>query len=72
MSKFSNSSDEIRLNVVKKLNSVIDNKYLSKMTEKGIYNYVIETAKDKLFNVNGQIQYLKTLFLKSYFYIFKS
>ena len=48
MSKFSNSTDEIRSKVVDKLNSVIHNKYLSKTIEKGIYNYVIETAKESI------------------------
>ena len=63
MSKYSNSSDEIRLNVVKKLNSVIDNNYLSKIIEKGIYNYVIETAKEKVI----QRKWSNTIFKKLYF-----
>ena len=63
MSKYSNSSDEIRLNVVNKLNSVIDNKYLSKMIEKGIYNYVIETAKEKVI----QRKWSNSIFKKLYF-----
>ena len=63
MSKYSNSSDEIRINVVKKLNSVIDNKYLSKMIEKGIYNYVIETAKEKVI----QRKWSNPIFKKLYF-----
>lgn len=63
MSKYSNSSDEIRLNVVKKLNSVINNKYLSKMIEKGIYNYVIETAKEKVI----QRKWSNPIFKKLYF-----
>lgn len=63
MSKYSNSSDEIRLNVVKKLNSVIDNKYLSKLIEKGIYNYVIETAKEKVI----QRKWSNSIFKKLYF-----
>jgi len=62
MSKFSNSTDEIRSKVVDKLNSVIHNKYLSKTIEKGIYNYVIETAKEKVI----QRKWSNTIFKKLY------
>ena len=45
--KYSNSSDEIRIKTVIKFNKVLNNLKLSKIIEKSIYNYVIEVAKNK-------------------------
>ena len=72
MSKFSNSTDEIRLNVVNKLNSVIDNKYLSKTIEKGIYNYVIETAKEKVIQRKWSNSIFKKLYLSKVISIYSN
>ena len=63
MNKYSNITDEIRCKVVNKLNSVVDNIYISRNIEKSIYNYVIDTAKEK----NIQRRWLNPLFKKLYF-----
>ena len=45
--KYSNNSDENRIKMVIKFDSILDNFQLSKNIEKSIYNYVIDVAKEK-------------------------
>ena len=45
--KFSNNSDSLRIKTVIKFNSLLNDLRLSKIIEKSIYNYTIQTAKDK-------------------------
>ena len=47
MTKNSNNSDTIRIKIVIKFDSILDNLQLSKNIEKSIYNYVIDVAKEK-------------------------
>ena len=63
MDKYSNITDEIRCKAVDKLNSVVDNIYITRNIEKSIYNYVILTAKER----NIQRRWLNPLFKKLYF-----
>ncbi len=43
----SNSTDETRIKMVNKFNTILNNLRLSKIIEKGVYNYIIDTAKQK-------------------------
>ena len=43
----SNITDEIRNNVVQKLDNIIGIKVVSRLIEKSIYNYTIHLAKEK-------------------------
>ena len=45
--KYSNSSDQIRIKIVIKFNNILNNLKLSKIIEKSIYNYVIDVSKNK-------------------------
>jgi len=45
--KFSNNSDENRIKMVIKFETILDNLKLSKIIEKSIYNYVIEVSKKR-------------------------
>ena len=45
--KYSNNSDENRIKMVIKFDTILDNLKLSKMIEKSIYNYVIEVSKKR-------------------------
>ena len=47
MSKYSNEKDTRRVQMVNKLETILNNKKLSKSVEKSIYNYVIDTAKER-------------------------
>ncbi len=43
----SNNSDEKRIKMVIKFDTILNNLRLSKIIEKGIYNYTIDTAKSR-------------------------
>ncbi len=47
MSKYSNEKDTRRIKMVEKLNTILNDIKLSRCIEKSIYNYVIDTAKEK-------------------------
>tara|TARA_B100000035_G_C20911274_1_gene514079 strand:+ start:345 stop:875 length:531 start_codon:yes stop_codon:yes gene_type:complete len=47
MSSYSNSSDDYRIKIVIKFDKILNNLQISKNLEKGIYNYIINVAKEK-------------------------
>ncbi len=60
--KYSNSQDENRIKMVIYLNQHIDNLLISKKIEQSIYNYIINTAKEK----NIQRVWSNPIFTKLY------
>ena len=61
--KFSNINDVVRSSIVKKLNEIIKNTYITRNIEKSIYNYTIEIAKER----NIPRRWSNVLFKKLYF-----
>ena len=60
---FSSNNDELRKNIVKKLNSIINNELISKNIEKSIYNYTIKLSKEKNINRYWSNPIFKNIYL---------
>jgi DNA-directed RNA polymerase subunit M/transcription elongation factor TFIIS len=60
---FSSNSDELRTNIVKKLNNIINNELSSKNIEKSIYNYTIKLSKEKNINRYWSNPIFKNIYL---------
>ena len=58
----SNVNDKLRNNVVDKLFELIDNKIISRLIEKSIYNYTINLAKEKNIKRNWDNNIFKNLY----------
>ena len=66
----SNSTDETRIKMVNKFNTILNNLRLSKIIEKGVYNYIIDTAKQKAITRLWEDKVFNNLYLNKCISIF--
>ena len=59
----SNINDKFRNTIVLKLYKITDNKLISRLIEKSIYNYTIQLAIDKNFKKSWENNIFKELYL---------